>query len=133
MYSHAHQLFCFQGYGTQHEIPLVHRHPALGSDGGFRIPTTIPVQRPPSGGWKPFPTFPGQGPFNPRIKFPYLVNDNVTERYEFSAESVCIHLDSSCIGKGSVSISMVSSFDPSCYIEHRIMTRCASKCLVTRI
>ncbi|EZA47299.1 Abaecin [Ooceraea biroi] len=30
-----------------------------------------PVQRPPPGSWKPFPTFPGQGPFNPRIKFPY--------------------------------------------------------------
>ncbi|KAL0110300.1 hypothetical protein PUN28_013744 [Cardiocondyla obscurior] len=30
-----------------------------------------PVRKPPPGGWKPFPTFPGHGPFNPKIKFPY--------------------------------------------------------------
>ncbi|XP_025074443.1 abaecin-like [Pogonomyrmex barbatus] len=26
------------------------------------------VRSPPPGGWKPFPTFPGQGPYNPKIK-----------------------------------------------------------------
>ncbi|TGZ56531.1 abaecin-like [Temnothorax curvispinosus] len=30
-----------------------------------------PVRRQPPGGWKPFPTFPGQGPYNPKIRFPY--------------------------------------------------------------
>ncbi|EFN88303.1 hypothetical protein EAI_08798 [Harpegnathos saltator] len=27
----------------------------------------VPPQQPPPGGWKKFPTFPGQGPFNPKI------------------------------------------------------------------
>ncbi|KYM77085.1 Abaecin [Trachymyrmex septentrionalis] len=30
-----------------------------------------PVRKPPPGGWKPFPTFPGQGPYNPKIRFPH--------------------------------------------------------------
>lgn len=29
-----------------------------------------PVRQPPPG-WKPFPTFPGQGPYNPKIRFPH--------------------------------------------------------------
>lgn len=30
-----------------------------------------PVRKPSPGGWKPYPTFPGQGPYNPKIRFPH--------------------------------------------------------------
>lgn len=34
-----------------------------------------PIRRPP-GGWKPFPTFPGQGSFNPKPYYPYNPKPN---------------------------------------------------------